>query len=55
MLDIIRGYPLQKSAVKLNYVQYYVKWVADCYTFLNVPDTTRPVSTAIRKCNICHI
>jgi integron integrase len=41
MLDNYRSYLLQEGAVKANYVPYYVKWVADCYSFLDVPHTDR--------------
>jgi len=41
MLDNYNDYLIHKASVKANYVPYYLKWVADCYSFLNVPDTTR--------------
>jgi integron integrase len=41
MLDNFEQYLLQKGAIKSTYVPYYIKWVADCYSFLNVPNSTR--------------
>ncbi len=41
MLDKFRSYLLQKDSFRPNHVPYYMKWVADCYSFLNVPDITR--------------
>ena len=39
MLNYFRQYLLSERAVKTNYVPYYVKWVGDCYSFLEVADT----------------
>ncbi|MBE0425146.1 MAG: integron integrase [Nitrospirae bacterium] len=41
MLDNFRSYLLQKGSIKPNYVPYYLKWVADCYSFLNVLNSDR--------------
>lgn len=41
MLDNFNDYLIHKASVKANYVPYYLKWVADCYSFLNVPESTR--------------
>jgi integron integrase len=40
MLNYFRQYLLSERAVKTNYVPYYVKWVGDCYSFLDIADTT---------------
>lgn len=41
MLDSFTRYLLQRGAVKTNHVPYYAQWVAGCYSFLNVSNTTR--------------
>lgn len=41
MLDNYHSYLLSEKAVKSTYVPYYVKWVVNCYSFLNIPDSVR--------------
>ena len=41
MLNNFRDYLISEDTIKSNYVPYYVKWVGDCYSFLNISDTTR--------------
>lgn len=40
MLNQFKAYLLQKGTIKSHQVPYYLKWVADCYTFLNEPDSS---------------
>ena len=40
MLNEFQRYLIRKGAVKPYQAPYYVKWVADCYAFLDVPDST---------------
>ncbi|MEW6586274.1 MAG: hypothetical protein AB1442_11775 [Nitrospirota bacterium] len=41
MLNNFESYLLRKGTIKSNYVPYYLKWVADCYSFLNIPISDR--------------
>ena len=41
MLNNYRSFLLSKRTIKPNYIPYYVKWVGDCYSFLNIPDSVR--------------
>ncbi len=41
MLNNFKAYLLSDRTIKANYVPYYVKWVGDYYSFLNIPNTTR--------------
>jgi integron integrase len=41
MLDNFRDYLLSRGTTKSTCVPYYVKWVGDCYSFLNIPDSAR--------------
>jgi len=41
MLDKFKGYLVQKGDINPNYVPYYVKWVAGCYSFFNASGITR--------------
>jgi hypothetical protein len=41
MLNNFKNYLLTERAIKSNYVPYYVKWVGDYYSFLNIPNFTR--------------
>ncbi|MEW6214422.1 MAG: hypothetical protein AB1478_04340 [Nitrospirota bacterium] len=54
MLEKFRDYLLSKGTIKSNYVPYYVKWAADCYSFLNVPDTTR-INSDQKKQYLSHM
>jgi len=39
MLERFREYLLGKALVKEKYIPFYLKWVADCYRFNDVPDS----------------
>ncbi len=39
MLSAFNAYLIQKALVKDKYVPFYLKWVSDCYSFLNEPDS----------------
>jgi len=39
MLSSFKDYLIQKVLVKEQYVPFYLKWVSDCYSFLNEPDS----------------
>lgn len=37
MFSAFKDYLIQKALVKEKYVPFYLKWVSDCYSFLNEP------------------
>jgi hypothetical protein len=39
MLSSFEDHLTQKALVKEKYVPFYMKWVSDCYAFLNIPDS----------------
>ncbi|MHB8772311.1 MAG: tyrosine-type recombinase/integrase [Syntrophales bacterium] len=39
MLERFREYLLGKALVKEKYIPFYLKWVADCYRFNEIPDS----------------
>jgi integron integrase len=39
MLSAFKAYITQKALVKEKHVLFYLKWVSDCYSFLNEPDS----------------
>lgn len=39
MFSKFKDYLLQKGNIKSKYVSYYLKWVSDCYSFLDMPVT----------------
>lgn len=41
MLNNYRSFLVSKETIKPNYIPYYLKWVGDCYSFLNISDSTR--------------
>lgn len=41
MLEEFRSYLTQKAPIKDKYIPYYLKWVSDCYGFLNKPLSAR--------------
>jgi integron integrase len=41
MLSGFKEYLLKKGTVKSQYIPFYLKWVAACYSFLDVPDSAR--------------
>jgi len=34
-----KSYLLKKAVIKEKYVPFYLKWISECYTFLNQPDS----------------
>lgn len=40
MLNRFKEYLLQKGDIQLHHVSYYIKWVGDCYAFLDAPAST---------------
>ena len=41
MLNNFESYLLRGRTIKSTYVPYYVKWVADCYSFLKIRPSER--------------
>ena len=41
MLNGFKEYISKKGSVKAQYIPFYLKWVAACYSFLGVSDSTR--------------
>jgi hypothetical protein len=41
MLNTFQTFLQDKKAIKPQYVPFYLKWVSDCYGFLNEPLSTR--------------
>lgn len=39
MLNEFKKYLLENGNTAANQVPYYLRWVADCYSFLDIPDT----------------
>ena len=37
MLEQFRTYLTEKARIKDKYIPYYIKWVSDCFSFLNQP------------------
>ncbi|MBW2039050.1 MAG: integron integrase [Deltaproteobacteria bacterium] len=54
MLKAFEAFLLRKVTLKNNYVPYYVKWVTDCYGFLNEPLSTR-LSSEHKKNFLSHM
>lgn len=40
MLNEFKEYLLQKGKLKANQISYYLKWIENCYGFLNISDST---------------
>jgi hypothetical protein len=40
MLRAYEAFLTKKGAARTQYVPYYLKWVSDCYVFLNEPLST---------------
>jgi integron integrase len=49
MLNEFKTFLKQKGSIKPQYVPFYVKWVADCYAFLDSPPTARLRSEAKKE------
>ena len=41
MFEEFKAFLLHRGSIKPQYVPFYLKWVSDCYTFLNVIPATR--------------
>ncbi len=41
MLKNYEAFLTKKGTLKTQYIPYYLKWVSDCYTFLNEPLSNR--------------
>ena len=54
MLRAYETFLLKKETVKSQYVPFYLKWVSDCYGFLNEPLSTR-LGTEQRKLFLLHM
>ncbi len=54
MLKTFRDYLLSEGAVKPGYVPYYVKWVGDCYAFLDLSDSS-PLNSSQRNRFLSHM
>jgi hypothetical protein len=39
MLSGFKDYLLQKAVVKEKYVPFYIRWISDCYSFINQSDS----------------
>jgi hypothetical protein len=39
MLDAFKNYLAKTAQVKAKYVPYYLKWVAGCYAFFDLPNS----------------
>jgi len=44
MLRPYEAFPKKKGNVRSQYIPFYLKWVSDCYTFLNEPLSNRLTS-----------
>jgi len=42
MLNRFQVFLQDKKAIKPQYIPLYLKWISDCYGFLNEPISTRP-------------
>ena len=54
MLRTFRDYLDQKALIQAKYIPYYLKWVGECYSFLDRPDS-EPTSVEDRERFIKHI
>jgi len=54
MLEHFRTYLTEKARIKDKYVPYYIKWVSDCYSFLNQPPES-PLSNDQKEEFLKHI
>ena len=41
MLDTFQAFLREKKSIKPQDIPFYLKWIADCYRFLNEPLSTR--------------
>lgn len=49
MLNEFKAFLQQKGSIKSQYIPFYVKWVADCYAFLDASPTARLRSEAKKE------
>lgn len=54
MLDKFKDYLAQKGTIKPNYIPFYQKWVADCYSFLGIADSQR-INSDQKKAFLAHM
>ena len=54
MFKAFKQFLLDKGATKAQYVPYYLKWVSECYAFLDVPPATR-INGDQRKGFLTHL
>jgi hypothetical protein len=54
MLNAYEAFLTKQGAVKTQYVPFYLKWVSDCYAFLNEPVSNR-LGGEQRKQFLSHI
>jgi len=47
MLSKFRSYLREKANISSKYIPYYIKWVSDCYGFLN--ESVESIVTSDRK------
>jgi len=41
MFEAYRQFLLRKASVKTQHIPFYLKWVSDCYGYLNTPADSR--------------
>lgn len=54
MLEAFRQFLLRKASVKPQYVPFYLKWVSDCYGYLNTAPDSR-LSSEQKKQFLAHM
>jgi len=41
MFEAFRQFLLRKASIKPQYIPFYLKWVSDCYAYLDTPSDSR--------------
>ncbi len=41
MFEAFRQFLLRKASIKSQYIPFYLKWMSDCYGYLNTPPDSR--------------
>ena len=41
MFEAFRQFLLRKASIKPQYIPFYLKWVSDCYAYLDRPSDSR--------------
>jgi integron integrase len=54
MFEAFRQFLLRKASVKSQYIPFYLKWVSDCYGYLNTPADSR-LSSEQKKQFLSHM